>query len=69
MPDKEVRNLALKRVPPGDRWEDSDDRSEVFNSLTEGLEYLFQKNEGKVKHFFLSSLPQQQYGAFPPYQL
>ena len=37
MPEKEVRKLSLRRVPPGDKWEDSDDRSEVFDSLTEGL--------------------------------
>ena len=61
MPDKEVRKLALRRVPPGDKWEDSDSRSEIFNSLTEGLEYLFQKNEGKIKHFFLSSFEGEVY--------
>ena len=31
----ENRQVALRRVPPGDKWHDTDERSEVFDSLTE----------------------------------
>ena len=35
------KKLVLKRVPPGDQWTDVDD-SDVFPTLTDGLEYVFQ---------------------------
>ena len=53
---KEVKTLVLKRVPPGDQWQDIDDKSAgIFPTLTDGLEYSFQKSEGKNTEFHLSS--------------
>jgi hypothetical protein len=41
METKEIQTLCLTRVPPGDSWrEPSGD--EVFDSLTAGLERIFQ---------------------------
>ena len=41
METKEIQTLCLTRVPPGDSWrEPSGD--EVFDSLTAGLECIFQ---------------------------
>ncbi len=44
----EVKKPIFKRVPPGDRWMELDDREQpigtrVFPSLTESLEHYFQK--------------------------
>jgi len=50
-----MKELILKRVPPGDQWTDAVDKSEVFISLTEGLEYAFQKSKGQNKEFHLSA--------------
>ena len=36
-----MKELVLKRVPPGDNWKDANKKSEIFGSLTEGLEYVF----------------------------
>ena len=55
MAEKEVKTLVLKRVPPGDQWIDANKKSEVFPSLTDGLEYTFQKSGGKITEFHLSS--------------
>ena len=56
METKEVKTLVLKRVPPGDQWQDIDDKSAgIFPSLTDGLEYSFQKSGGKTTEFHLSS--------------
>ena len=55
MTTKEVKTLVLKRVPPGDQWTDANKESEVFPSLTDGLEYAFQKSGGKSTEFHLSS--------------
>ena len=56
MTTKEVKTLVLKRVPPGDQWQDIDDKSAgIFPSLTDGLEYSFQKSGGKTTEFHLSS--------------
>jgi len=46
---KEQRILALKRVPPGDRWVFADDsiaqvKSVVYPSLTDALEQYYQTN-------------------------
>ena len=40
------KQLVLKRVPPGDQWTDANGPSEIFESLTDGLEYVFQKSKG-----------------------
>ena len=56
MKTKEVRTLVLKRVPPGDQWQDIDDKSAgIFPSLTDGLEHTFHKSGGKTTEFHLSS--------------
>jgi len=52
---KEVKTLVLKRVPPGDQWTDANGVSAVFESLTDGLEYSFQKSNGKNTEFHLSA--------------
>ena len=52
---KEVKQLVLKRVPPGDQWTDPEVDSGLFPSLTDGLEYAFQKSGGKLTEFHLSS--------------
>ena len=51
------KQLVLKRVPPGDQWTDAQNpRAELFPSLTDGLEYIFQKSQGRITEFHLSSL-------------
>ena len=55
MATKEVKTLVLKRVPPGDQWTDAHGVSDVFESLTDGLEYSFQKSGGKDTEFHLSA--------------
>ena len=53
---KEVKELILRRVPPGDQWTDVNDTSAgVFPSLTDGLEHCFHKSGGQVTEFHLSS--------------
>ncbi len=53
---KEIKNLILERVPPGDSWKDPEDSSAgIFPSLTDGLEYSFHKSGGQIKEFHLSS--------------
>ena len=50
------KQLVLTRVPPGDQWTDPVDKSAgVFPSLTDGLEYAFQKSGGKSTEFHLSA--------------
>ena len=57
MAKKEVKTLVLKRVPPGDQWQDIDDKSAgIFPSLTDGLEHTFHKSRGTTTEFHLSSL-------------
>jgi len=55
MRTKEIKELVLKRVPPGDQWTDANTESDGFSSLTDGLEYTFQKSGGKLTEFHLSS--------------
>ena len=55
MATKEVKTLVLKRGPPGDQWTDANGVSDVFESLTDGLEYSFQKSGGKDTEFHLSA--------------
>jgi len=55
MIEKEVKTLVLKRVPPGDQWTDANKESEVFPTLTDGLEYTFHKSGGKTIEFHLSA--------------
>jgi len=41
---EEVKVKVAKRVPPGDRWSTLDNTSVVLDSLTDVLEYIYQKN-------------------------
>jgi len=41
---EEVKVKVAKRVPPGDRWTPLDNDSVVLDSLTDVLEYVYQKN-------------------------
>ena len=50
---EEVKEVVLRRVPPGDRWSPVGNSSVVLESLTEGLEYYYQKT-GQTD-FFLSA--------------
>ena len=40
----EVKKEIFRRVPPGDRWTEINGSSTLFTSLTDALEYYFQKN-------------------------
>ena len=50
---EEVKEVVMKRVPPGDRWSPVDSPSVTLDSLTDALEYHFQ-NTGQTE-FFLSA--------------
>jgi hypothetical protein len=41
---EEVKVKVAKRVPPGDRWTPLDNTSVILESLTDVLEYIYQKN-------------------------
>ena len=42
---KEQKDLVLQRVPPGDQWSPvNGDTNIILPSLTEGLEYIFQRD-------------------------
>ena len=48
---KEEKQLVLQRVPPGDRWSPSTgDTGMVLPNLTEGLEYIFQRDGQRDFH-------------------
>lgn len=50
----ERREEILKRLPPGDRWVESNgDQQRVYPTLTAGLEYVFQKT--KCKQYFFDA--------------
>jgi hypothetical protein len=50
---EEIKEVVLLRVPPGDRWSPVGSPSTIFESLTDGLEYHFQKT-GQTE-FFISA--------------
>jgi hypothetical protein len=47
---EEVKKKVAKRVPPGDRWTPLDNTTVVLESLTDLLEYVFQK-EGNTQFY------------------
>jgi hypothetical protein len=47
---EEVKIEVAKRVPPGDKWTPLDNPTIVLQSLTEVLEYVYQKN-GKTQFY------------------
>ena len=40
---EEIKTRVAKRVPPGDRWSPLDNTTVVLESLTDVLEYVYQK--------------------------
>jgi|TARA_R110000850_G_scaffold82490_1_gene177182 hypothetical protein len=51
---KEYKTLILERVPPGDRWTQVNGDGTIFGTLTEGLEFWYQKT--KCREFHLAAL-------------
>jgi len=48
---EEQKDLVLKRVPPGDQWSPiSGDTKKILPSLTEGLEYIYQRDGQRDFH-------------------
>ena len=48
---KEQKDLVLQRVPPGDQWSPvNGDTDMVLPTLTEGLEYIFQRDGQRDFH-------------------
>lgn len=41
---KEVKVKVAQRVPPGDRWKPLDNTTVILDSLTDVLEYVYQKD-------------------------
>ena len=48
--EEEVKTKVAKRMPPGDRWQPLDNSTVLLESLTDVLEYVYQKN-GKTQFF------------------
>ena len=47
---EEIKTRVAKRVPPGDRWSLLDNTTVVLESLTDVLEYVYQK-QGNSQFF------------------
>jgi hypothetical protein len=47
---EEIKVKVAKRVPPGDRWAPLDNTTVILESLTDVLEYVFQK-EGNTQFY------------------
>jgi hypothetical protein len=47
---EEVKTRVAQRTPPGDRWTPIDNSTLTLDSLTEVLEYVYQKT-GKTQFF------------------
>jgi len=48
MAEKDINiKHVLKRMPPGDRWTPADADEPIFESLTEGIEWVFQMSGEK----------------------
>ena len=46
MAEKDIKlKQVLKRFPPGDRWTPVEAEQPIFSSLTEGIEWVFQKTQ------------------------
>mgnify|MGYP001573771512 FL=1 len=41
---EEIKTQVAKRMPPGDRWSPLDNTTVLLESLTDVLEYVYQKN-------------------------
>lgn len=49
---KELRELVLERVPPGDRWKEIDGTI-IYNSLTDALNEVFDKTN--IRDYFIAA--------------
>jgi len=47
---EEIKTKVAKRVPPGDRWTPFDNSTLILESLTDVLEYIYQK-KGKTQFY------------------
>jgi hypothetical protein len=47
---EEIKTKVAKRVPPGDRWSPLDNTTVVLESLTDVLEYVYQK-QGQTQFY------------------
>lgn len=47
---EEIKTRVAKRVPPGDRWTPLDNSTVLLESLTDVLEYIYQK-QGNSQFF------------------
>ena len=48
MAEKDIKlELVLERYPPGDRWTPTADKNIILESLTAGIEYIFQQTQEK----------------------
>jgi hypothetical protein len=50
---EEVKVKVAKRVPPGDRWTPLDNTTIILESLTDVLEYVYQKND--ITQFYMDA--------------
>jgi len=50
---EEVKVKVAKRVPPGDRWTPLDNTTVILESLTDVLEYVYQKND--ITQFYMDA--------------
>ena len=50
---EEVKVRVAKRVPPGDRWAPLDNNTVILESLTDVLEYVYQKND--ITQFYMDA--------------
>ena len=46
---------VLKRLPPGDRWTPINKDQPILSSLTEGIEWVFQNEQGKPTDYILKA--------------
>lgn len=50
---QEIRTVVLKRKSPGDRWLSVDGTSPLLESLTDALEWMYQKTG--ITEYFISA--------------
>lgn len=47
---EQLREVVMKRRPPGDRWVSANDDSPLLESLTDALEWMYQQT-GRTEYF------------------
>ena len=56
MAEKDITLIpVLKRLPPGDRWTPINNDQPILSSLTEGIEWVFQNEQGKPTDYILKA--------------